>query len=598
MSLSLRGKLVTMFLSTALILIVVIVVMTSAVRRLAENVREMQRLSARIVVTDRLQLELSRLLVPLNDYILTEDVRQRDAFDRSVLEISGLLTQLERHEGGEEWSAVARSIHDRVLSLATIAVEVLFIERPAGNRHMLGLMNDVNRRSDEIIGLAEQFHRLAEDDMSAQERIAAATTHDVDRLMVIWLIGIAIAFAAFYWALTRWVTKPLLALHRGVLDLNAGRAARIPIRVQDEIGEVGQAFNQLVEHLGESREEVQRYTHQLEALYTASRALSKESSRDVLYQTLADLARTLTESQYAALVLFNEEQQIIQVIESGAAPWTLATGQDVQTVLAALPHNRRPLRLGADDARLEGLPADPPIRTLLAVPILAEASLRAQLYVLQKGQGVFSETDEDLLVTIAHDAAQSLKVIGLHEETERMATIDGLTGFINRWALEDRLAEEFVKADRHAREFTLIFIDLDHLKEINDRFGHAAGDAAIQRFCDAIRASVRATEIVGRYGGDEIVVLMPEASLADGLMVAERILRRVSGLPLVIENERIGLTASLGVAAYPQHGRDKEALLRAADYALYQAKAQGRGRVHSFTAPPPREGASAPAVRR
>ncbi|MEO5658116.1 MAG: diguanylate cyclase [Nitrospiria bacterium] len=598
MTVSLRGKLVTIFLGTALVLITILGVMTSVVRHLAENVREMQRLSGRITMTDELQLELSRLLQPLNDYLLTEDVRQRDVFDRSVLKISDLLTQLERYEGGNEWSTIARSINNRVLGLATIAVEVLFIERPVGNPHVVALMKDANRRSDEIIGLARQFHDMAEGDMSTQEDLAAATTHDVDRLMIVWLIGTALAFAAFYWALTRWVTKPLLALHRGVLDLNAGRAARIPIRARDEIGEVGQAFNQLVEHLGESREEVQRYTHQLESLYTASRALSKESSRDVLYQTLADLARTLTESQYAALVLFNEGQQIIQVIESGASPLTLVTGQDAQTVLAALPHSRRPLRLGPGDSRLEGLPADPPIRTLLAVPILAEASLRAQLYVFQKTQGAFSETDEDLLVTIAHDAAQSLKVIGLHEETERMATIDGLTGFINRWALEDRLEEEFVKAGRHAREFTLIFIDLDHLKEINDRFGHAAGDAAIQRFCDAIRASVRATEIVGRYGGDEIVVLMPEASLADGLMVAERILRRVSGLPLVIENERIGLTASLGVATYPQHGRDKEALLRAADYALYQAKAQGRGRVHSFSAPPPHEGAVVPTIRR
>jgi diguanylate cyclase (GGDEF)-like protein len=111
------------------------------------------------------------------------------------------------------------------------------------------------------------------------------------------------------------------------------------------------------------------------------------------------------------------------------------------------------------------------------------------------------------------------------------------------------------------------------------------GDAAIRRFCDAIRASIRTTDIVGRYGGDEILVLMPETSLEDALTVAERILRRVAALPLVVEEKTIPLTASLGVAAYPQHGRDKDTLVSAADRALYQAKVQGRSRVHVFTPP-------------
>lgn len=141
-----------------------------------------------------------------------------------------------------------------------------------------------------------------------------------------------------------------------------------------------------------------------------------------------------------------------------------------------------------------------------------------------------------------------------------------------------------MKAGRHARPFALIFSDLDRLKEINDRCGHATGDAAIRRFCDAIRASIRTTDIVGRYGGDEMLVLMPETVLDDALVVAERILRRVSGLPFAGEGQTITLTASLGVAAYPEHARDKEGLLRAADYALYQAKTLGRARVHTFQA--------------
>ena len=587
MILSLRTKLTVVFLGAAMVAMVVVAGMMFVVRDLAASVHDMERLAARISLTDRLQLELSRLLVPLNDYLLTEDVTHRDAFDRSITDVSRRLNELQHLDGGIEWTTVAREINDRVIRLGTMSVDVLFVDRPVGNPDVIRLMQDVNRLSDDIIGRASRLHRLAADDMAGREKIAAANSAHVDRLLIGVVLTAPLSLIAFYLLLTRWVTKPLLTLHRGVLDLKAGRSARIVVQVPDEIGEVGQAFNDLADHLSASQEQVQQNTRQLEALYTASRALSKESSREVLYQTLTDLARSLTESRYAVLALFNDEERVIQVVESGVAPFAAGLSDaGIREMIARLPRSRRPLCIGeeGDDSRLRSLPCSPPLRTLLAVPLFAETALRGELYAMQKIHGTYTTADQDLVATIAHDASQSLKVIRLHEEAERLATIDGLTGFANRWAFEDRLAEEFMKAGRHARPFALIFSDLDRLKEINDRCGHATGDAAIRRFCDAIRASIRTTDIVGRYGGDELLVLMPEAVLDDALIVAERILRRLAGVPFTAEGQTMTLTASLGVAAYPEHARDKEGLLRAADYALYQAKTLGRSRVHTFQA--------------
>ena len=586
MTLRLRTKLTVVFLGAAMVAMVVVVGMMFVVRDLAASVHDMERLAARITLTNRLQLELSRLLAPLNDYLLTGDVTHRDAFDRSITDVSQRLNELQHLDGGIEWTAVARDINDRVIRLGTMAVDVLFVDRPVGNPDVIRLMQDVNRLSDDIIARASRLHRLVADEMARREKTAAAKSVHGDRLLIGLALAAPLVLIAFYLLLTRWVTKPLLALHRGVLDLKAGRSARIPMQVPDEIGEVGQAFNDLADHLSASQEQVQQHMRQLQSLYTASRALSKESSRDVLYQTLTDLARSLTDSQYAVLALFNDEERIIQVIESGIAPFSRPSDLGIREIIARLPRSRRPLRIGeeGDDPRLMSLPCDLPLKTLLAVPLFAEASLRAELYVMQKRQGVFTPADQDLVATIAHDASQSLKVIRLYEEAERLATIDGLTGFVNRWAFEDRLAEEFMKAGRHARPFALIFSDFDRLKDINDRCGHATGDAAIRRFCDAIRASIRTTDIVGRYGGDEMLVLMPETVLNDALVVAERILRRLSGVPFASEGQTITLTASLGVAAYPEHARDKAGLLRAADYALYQAKTLGRSRVHTFQA--------------
>jgi len=591
---SLRTKLSAIFFGATLLLAAVVGGMMIVVHDLAESIHTMEQLAARMALTDRLQLELSRLLMPLNDYLLTEDVKQRDAFDQSITEISRLLTELDHSGAGVQWNANSREISDRVIQLGTIAVEVLFIDRPVGHPDVARLMNDVNRLSNEIIDMAFRFHRLAVSDMAVHERTAAEKSAQVNHLLIGLLVVAPLFLVVFYTLLARWVTKPLLALHRGVRDLSAGRAAQVTIQARDEIGEVGQAFNDLAAHLSASQEQVQRYTHQLEALYAASRALSKESSRDGLYQTLTDSARTLTESRYAALLLFNEEVQVVQVVESGNSPFGSRSETWVADVVAAFPPGPRPLRIdGAAHPRLRGLGCDPPLTTLLAVPIFTEANLPAQLLVMGAAHGAFTSSDQDLVVTIARDAAQSLKVIRLHEETERLATIDRLTGFVNRWTFEARLEEELLKAGRHSRPFALVFSDLDHLKELNDRFGHAMGDAAIRQFCDAIRASIRTTDIVGRYGGDEILVLMPETSLEDALTVAERILRGVAAFPLVVEEETIPLTASLGVAAYPQHGQDKDTLVSAADQALYQAKVQGRSRVHVFS-PPAETGSRSP----
>jgi diguanylate cyclase (GGDEF)-like protein len=586
-TLRLRTKLSVVFLGAAMVAMVVVVGMMFVVRDLAASVHDMERLAARISLTDRLQLGLSRLLVPLNDYLLTEDVRHRDAFDRSITDISQRLNELQHLDGGIEWTTVTSEINDRVIQLGTMSVDVLFVDRPVGNPDVIRLMQDVNRLSDDIISRASRLHQIAADDMTRREKTAVAKSAHVNRLLIGLVLATPLGMIAFYFLLTRWVTKPLLALHRGVIDLQAGRSARIPVQVRDEIGEVGQAFNDLADHLSASQEQVQQHTRQLEALYTASRALSKESSREVLYQTLTDLARSLTESRYAVLALFNDEERVIQVVESGVAPFAAGLSDPgIREMIARLPRSRRPLCIGekGDDPRLRSLPCSPPLRTLLAVPLFAETALRGELYAMQKIHGTYTTADQDLVATIAHDASQSLKVIRLHEEAERLATIDGLTGFANRWAFEDRLAEEFMKAGRRARPFALIFSDFDRLKDINDRCGHATGDAAIRRFCDAIRASIRTTDIVGRYGGDEILVLMPETVLDDALVVAERILRRLAGVPFTAAGQTMTLTASLGVAAYPEHGRDKEGLLRAADYALYQAKTLGRSRVHTFQA--------------
>ena len=153
---------------------------------------------------------------------------------------------------------------------------------------------------------------------------------------------------------------------------------------------------------------------------------------------------------------------------------------------------------------------------------------------------------------------------------------DELTGLYNIRGFNALARHEFGQAARYHRGFSLMMIDSDHLKEINDTYGHAAGDQLIQTIANVTRNAVKSTDILARYGGDEFVCLLPGASQQSASQVAERIRQRLADEPLVMEAETVRITVSIGVAAYPVHGNTLDNLSKSADRALYVSKARGR----------------------
>jgi diguanylate cyclase (GGDEF)-like protein len=156
---------------------------------------------------------------------------------------------------------------------------------------------------------------------------------------------------------------------------------------------------------------------------------------------------------------------------------------------------------------------------------------------------------------------------------------DGLTGVLNRAAIEGRLADAFETARRAGQSMAMLFIDLDHFKRLNDTFGHAAGDASLRSIIDPIRHQMRTTDDLGRWGGEEFVVVLPGATADTALSIAERMRRVLSELVIDFEGTAITLTASIGVAAISSEQLDYGQMVAAADRALYNAKHAGRNRV-------------------
>jgi diguanylate cyclase (GGDEF)-like protein len=159
-----------------------------------------------------------------------------------------------------------------------------------------------------------------------------------------------------------------------------------------------------------------------------------------------------------------------------------------------------------------------------------------------------------------------------------LATRDELTGLSNRRATLDRIRELHALAGRHGGAESLIFVDLDHFKRVNDELGHAAGDAVLAGAAERLRGAVRSTDVVGRWGGEEFMVVLRQTGRDDALEVAEKLRVRLSLTPMAVDDHSLSITGSLGVATL-RAGESIEAWIERADAACYQAKRAGRDRV-------------------
>lgn len=168
---------------------------------------------------------------------------------------------------------------------------------------------------------------------------------------------------------------------------------------------------------------------------------------------------------------------------------------------------------------------------------------------------------------------------GKLDKTQALLYMDDLTGLFNYRYLDIALESELRRAGRYHQNFCLLFIDLDNFKSVNDRHGHMAGSQVLKQTGSVLQEELREVDTIIRYGGDEYVVILLGADSDLGVLVAERIRQRISRHPFDAEKHQISLSCSIGVACYPEHGKNKESLLKIADETMYLSKKKGKNRV-------------------
>jgi two-component system cell cycle response regulator len=168
-----------------------------------------------------------------------------------------------------------------------------------------------------------------------------------------------------------------------------------------------------------------------------------------------------------------------------------------------------------------------------------------------------------------------------HEEIYRLMTIDGLTQVHNKRHFQESLEREFARSKRYGNPFALVMFDIDHFKKVNDTYGHLAGDEVLRTVGALLKKRVRTNDIVARVGGEEFAVILPEAGLAGGLSLAEKLRRMIETEQFIYNGTVIPVTISLGVSGYEAHHENAETMVSQADEKLYEAKRGGRNRVCS-----------------
>ncbi len=290
------------------------------------------------------------------------------------------------------------------------------------------------------------------------------------------------------------------------------------------------------------------------------------------YVAIGQIARQLFAPESGTLSVTKTSQNLVEVV----AAWGPALGGEpvfTHEGCWALRRGRVHHIEDSSDGLLCKHLHRPPPAAYICVPMMAQGEALGILHLSYQEVGRLTESKQRFAVAVAEHVALALSNLKLHETLRSQSIRDPLTGLFNRRFMEESLVREVLRAARNQGPLGVIMIDLDGFKSFNDTFGHDAGDTLLREFGFLLRNTIR-------YGGEEFTLILPEATLEATLERAEQIREEIKRLKVLHRDQDLGqVTVSLGVAVFPNHGTTGEALLRAADTALYRAKIDGRDRV-------------------
>ena len=213
-----------------------------------------------------------------------------------------------------------------------------------------------------------------------------------------------------------------------------------------------------------------------------------------------------------------------------------------------------------------------------SIPLMIEQEIVGVLNINDVGQDSFDVGDLDFILNLSEFIAMSISNAVLYEQANKLAVTDGLTGISNRQSVEKSLQIEFERSKRYNSPLSLILLDVDHFKDVNDTYGHQKGDEILIAFASLLKKACRANDIAARYGGEEFVMVLPQSSAQGAFKIAERVREEMMKISFTGNESNFAVTVSCGVAEFNKDYESINKLISVADRALYEAKNGGRNK--------------------
>ena len=334
------------------------------------------------------------------------------------------------------------------------------------------------------------------------------------------------------------------------------------------------------------KEELDRTLHNLSLLYGIGRAMNYISDLKSLLEYILNQAIQITGSEKGSIMLYDLEKNLLSIrVVAGLRDRVYQrkiNNSEIECkrfkpgegIAGRVFQTGRPMVV--DKAREDELFIEPDgsfVRSIACIPMLVYSDVVGVINVTNKlDETGFADEDVELLKAVADQAAIAINKAQLWE----MAVTDSLTGLYVRRYFIVKLQEELHRAERYNKGFSIVMADLDRFKDVNDSFGHTAGDRMLKLVAMFLQKNIRDVDIIARYGGEEFVFLLPEADKEEAFTVSERLRAKLSERQF---DDLPRITISLGIASYPEDSDDIDQLIKKADAALYTAKQSGRNRV-------------------
>ncbi|MBX5482985.1 MAG: diguanylate cyclase [Myxococcaceae bacterium] len=426
----------------------------------------------------------------------------------------------------------------------------------------------------------------------------------------------AVLLAVMVIALRVFLVRPLRRLTQVMRKAEEGDfLSRAPVTSRDELGALAEAFNRMLAKITSLRaqeidthRDLERAQQELvlkQALEATNESLEKRiNEQSLLFDVARSLTSTLELDEIFARIstLVGERLKVPRFSimlrrgdtlevksawprDAGTEGVTFAVGEGACGRAAQTQTSLYIPDLEKDAGIYIRRPEEqPPKGSLLAVPMIHKGEVLGVINLERPTPNGFAQNEIEVLSAVADLAAISTRNALLYEETVALSITDPLTGAANRRHMFARLELEVARALRYQTPLSVLMVDIDHFKHLNDTAGHRAGDAVLRQVCDVLRESTRKVDTLARYGGEEFLLILPQVAKAEALEAAEKLRRAVNEAP--IEEGRgqpFGrVTISVGVAALHQDADALEALVDCADAALYASKRNGRNRATAY----------------